>query len=75
MRTGLYHLEQHQWRTVAIALRVEVTMHKILKKLSGGDRRSIGRADEVVADVCDDPTLFDEVFGGTRLSTFWILVS
>ncbi len=30
----------------------------------GGDRRSIGRADEVVADVCDDPTLFDEVFGG-----------
>lgn len=36
----------------------------ILKKLSGGDRRSIGRVNEVVADVLDDPTLFGVVFHG-----------
>ncbi len=36
----------------------------ILKKLSGGDRRSIGRVGEVVADVLDDPTLFETVFYG-----------
>ena len=34
----------------------------ILKKLSGGDRRSIGRVSEVVADVLDDHTLFETVF-------------
>ena len=34
----------------------------ILKKLEGGDRRSIGRANEVVADVLDDPALFEVVF-------------
>jgi hypothetical protein len=39
-------------------------MSQILKKLAGGDRRSIGRANEVVADVLDDPTLFDSVFRG-----------
>ena len=37
-------------------------VNDILKKLSGGDRRSIGRASEVVADVLDDPTLFEVVF-------------
>ena len=36
----------------------------ILKKLAGGDRRSIGRVSEVVADVLDDPTLFEVVFHG-----------
>jgi hypothetical protein len=36
----------------------------ILQKLSGGDRRSIGRADEVVADVLADLALFDAVFAG-----------
>jgi hypothetical protein len=36
----------------------------ILKKLTGGDRRSIGRVREVVADVLDDPTLFGAVFHG-----------
>jgi len=36
----------------------------ILKKLAGGDRRSIGRASEVVADVLDDPALFEVVFHG-----------
>ena len=39
-------------------------MHDVLKKLEGGDRRSIGRANEVVADVLDDPTLFGVVFNG-----------
>jgi hypothetical protein len=36
----------------------------ILDKLKGGDRRSIGRVSEVVADVLDDPALFDAVFHG-----------
>ena len=36
----------------------------ILKKLTGGDRRSIGRVSEVVADVLDDPALFEVVFHG-----------
>jgi hypothetical protein len=38
----------------------------ILDKLKGGDRRSIGRADEVVAEVLDIPTLFDNLFSGMR---------
>ncbi len=33
-------------------------MHPLLEKLTGGDRRSIGRADEVVADVLAAPKLF-----------------
>jgi len=36
----------------------------LLGKLQGGDRRSIGRADEVVADVLNDPALFDDLFQG-----------
>ncbi len=32
-------------------------MHPILGKLQGGDRRSIGRSDEVVAQVLADPAL------------------
>ena len=36
----------------------------ILKKLAGGDRRSIGRVSEVVTDVLNDPTLFEVVFHG-----------
>jgi hypothetical protein len=39
-------------------------MHPILSKLDGGDRRSIGRSNEVVADVLNDPGLFDGVFSG-----------
>lgn len=39
-------------------------MERILDKLSGGDRRSIGRVDEVVADVLRDPSLFERVFDG-----------
>ena len=36
----------------------------ILRKLEGGDRRSIGRSNEVVADVLADPALLREVFSG-----------
>ena len=39
-------------------------MAGLLDKLSGGDRRSIGRSDEVVAEVLGDPGLFDELFSG-----------
>lgn len=39
-------------------------MHEELEKLAGGDRRSIGRAEEVAADVLADPSLFDVVFDG-----------
>jgi HEAT repeat protein len=36
----------------------------ILEKLRGGDRRSIGRANEVVEDVLCDPGLFAALFKG-----------
>ena len=36
----------------------------ILKKLSGGDRRSISRVSKVVADVLNAPNLFGVVFHG-----------
>ena len=39
-------------------------MTDILEKLEGGDRRSIGRANEVVEDVLRDSTLFGAVFKG-----------
>ena len=39
-------------------------MQPILSKLDGGDRRSIGRSNEVVAQVLADPGLFDAVFSG-----------
>ena len=39
-------------------------MSDLLKKLEGGDRRSIGRVNEVVAQVLDDPSLFEVVFDG-----------
>lgn len=39
-------------------------MHEILDLLTGGDRRSIGRVQEVVAEVLRDPSLFGEVFYG-----------
>jgi hypothetical protein len=37
-------------------------MNDVLKKLEGGDRRSIGRVSEVVADVFNAPSLFKVVF-------------
>lgn len=39
-------------------------MSKILQKLRGDDLRSIGKADEVVQDILNDPSLFQEVFEG-----------
>jgi hypothetical protein len=39
-------------------------MNEILGKLEGGDRRSIGRADEVVSNVLEDPALLDALFQG-----------
>ncbi len=37
-------------------------MNDVLKKLGGGDRRSIGRVSEVVADVLNDSSLFEVAF-------------
>ncbi|HLC30941.1 MAG TPA: hypothetical protein VJM51_09220 [Dehalococcoidia bacterium] len=39
-------------------------MSQVLQKLQGGDLRSIGRSNEVVQDVLEDPALFAEVFEG-----------
>lgn len=39
-------------------------MNDVLKKLEGGDRRSIGRVSDVVAEVFNDPSLFEVVFNG-----------
>jgi len=39
-------------------------MHPLLKKLSGGDRRSIGRSNEVVAQVLAHPANFRHVVKG-----------
>jgi hypothetical protein len=39
-------------------------MHSMLKKLSGGDRRSIGRSNEIVAEVLARPGHFRHVFAG-----------
>jgi len=36
----------------------------ILALLRGGDRRTIGRSDEVAAMVCNDPKLFPELIAG-----------
>lgn len=42
-------------------------MHKILKMLAGGDRRSIGRSNEVVALALREPKLVDILFSGILL--------
>ncbi len=39
-------------------------MKPLLKRLSGGDRRSIGKSLEVAADVLANPRLFPELFKG-----------
>ena len=39
-------------------------MNGILDKLKGGDLRSIGRSDDVVGDILENPDLFPEVFEG-----------
>jgi len=39
-------------------------MKKIIKKLKGEDLRSIGKVQEVVLEILENPSLFDEVFRG-----------
>ena len=39
-------------------------MHALLKKLQGGDRRSIGKVDEVVEDIRNDSSLFGVLVDG-----------
>jgi hypothetical protein len=39
-------------------------LNDVLKKLAGGDRRSIGRVSEIVAEVLNEPSLFKVVFNG-----------
>ena len=39
-------------------------MHQLLRKLTGGDRRSIGNVEDVVQDVINKPALFDVLFDG-----------
>ena len=39
-------------------------MHALLKKLQGGDRRSIGKVDEVVDQVLGSAVLFEELING-----------
>jgi hypothetical protein len=39
-------------------------MHQLLQKLEGGDRRSIGRSDEVASDVLEQPALISELVEG-----------
>jgi hypothetical protein len=38
--------------------------NRLTEKLAGGDRRSLGRSNEVVADVRRNPSLFDLLFDG-----------
>ncbi len=45
-------------------LRCNLQVTKMLDKLRGGDRRSIGRSNEVVADIKENPALFEKVFPG-----------
>ena len=35
-----------------------------MKKLEGGDQRSIGRSDQIVSEVIENPRLFSELFRG-----------
>lgn len=39
---------------------------RLLERLTGGDRRSIGRSDEVVADVLREPSLLADLVAGLR---------
>ena len=41
-----------------------MALHPLLEKLTGGDRRSIGRADEVAAEVLAEPSLFAVLIDG-----------
>lgn len=45
-------------------MHVEVVLPDILDKLRGGDRRQIGRSEEVARDIANEPKLFSRVFNG-----------
>jgi hypothetical protein len=45
-------------------LALSMPRKNILLLLEGGDRRTIGRSDQVVAIVCKDPRLFPELIAG-----------
>ncbi|NLM38332.1 MAG: hypothetical protein GX202_09445 [Firmicutes bacterium] len=45
---------------------MDIKNWRILDKLKGGDRRSVGKANEVVAEVMKEPALFGEVFMGMK---------
>jgi hypothetical protein len=41
-------------------------MQHILAMLQGGDRRSIGKSNEIVSMVLKEPKLFDALFSGIQ---------
>jgi hypothetical protein len=45
-------------------IRYNIDMHPLLERLSGGDRRSIGRSNEAVAEVLAEPGLFGVLIEG-----------
>ena len=49
------------WRACQVSA---LEMHRILKKLQGGDLRSKGRSEEVFEDVLKNPDLFAILFNG-----------
>src|ERR1700751_1189179 len=58
---------QNSWRATDSAnfsAPISVFMHTILTKLSGGDRRSIGRSNEIVEEILKRPSLFRYLFEG-----------
>lgn len=46
--------------------RLTVSLPAILQKLTGGDRRSIGKSNEVVTEVLTNPRLFGALFSGLQ---------
>jgi HEAT repeat protein len=43
---------------------MRVRRSRLLERLSGGDRRSIGASDKIVAEVLGNPSLFEDLFQG-----------
>lgn len=43
-------------------------MHRLLRKLTGGDRRSIGKVESVIQEVINRPALFDVLFEGLAVN-------
>lgn len=49
---------------IGISQETKIKMAKIIHKLRGGDLRSIGRANEVVSEVLQNPSLFEQILRG-----------